>query len=378
MLIVCSGIFSVFRVLSTLLLFLGSPFIPSLMAEEVMAEEPTQVYVQSGDITAYSAVIWARCPQAAQIRIELSQRTKFSHRRVKLQQQQVSRESDFTGQFLVRDLQPSTSYYYRAHCLTDEASIPSQQQTSAVGSFTTAPSSHQSRPLRFIWLADVAGQGWGRNPNLEILDTEGRPVRGGYVFAEIARRLDPDFAILQGDMIYADNAIPPEQIPSEVGGNIWMNSPAKNFIALTLEEFRDNWRYNLEDQKWQAFLLEIPVYATWDDHEVTNNWYPGEILTGEPYNGMVADELADRARQAFFEYNPIAGPRIFRNYQLGQHLEIFLLDERSFRGPNPENTNPEGLEMLGQEQLEWLKTNLKKSSATWKVISTHDPLSLAG
>lgn len=32
--------------------------------------------------------------------------------------------------------------------------------------------------------------------------------------------------------------------------------------------------------------------------------------------------------------------------------------------------------MLGQEQLSWLKSALKNSQATWKIISTHDPLSI--
>ncbi|MGH8570461.1 MAG: alkaline phosphatase D family protein, partial [Gammaproteobacteria bacterium] len=32
--------------------------------------------------------------------------------------------------------------------------------------------------------------------------------------------------------------------------------------------------------------------------------------------------------------------------------------------------------MLGQQQLEWLKRSLKRSGATWKVISSHDPLSI--
>ncbi|WP_176393395.1 alkaline phosphatase D family protein, partial [Pseudomonas sp. SCPG-7] len=47
----------------------------------------------------------------------------------------------------------------------------------------------------------------------------------------------------------------------------------------------------------------------WDDHEVTNNWYPGEDLTGDPtkaaYKVTSVDLLAARAAQAFFDYLPI-------------------------------------------------------------------------
>lgn len=57
-------------------------------------------------------------------------------------------------------------------------------------------------------------------------------------------------------------------------------------------------------------------------------------------------------------------------------MELFLLDERSFRDANPDNYDPDGIEMLGKKQLAWLKKALKKSEATWKIISTHDPLSI--
>jgi alkaline phosphatase D len=32
--------------------------------------------------------------------------------------------------------------------------------------------------------------------------------------------------------------------------------------------------------------------------------------------------------------------------------------------------------MMGRTQLDWLKEGLLKSTATWKVVSTHDPLSI--
>lgn len=102
------------------------------------------------------------------------------------------------------------------------------------------------------------------------------------------------------------------------------NLPAKDFVAISLDEFRENWKYNLGDEKFVRFLAETPIYVQWDDHEVTNNWSPNEILTDSPYNGISANVLAQRARQAFFEYNPIRGEEIFRNYNHGKHLELFL------------------------------------------------------
>lgn len=38
-----------------------------------------------------------------------------------------------------------------------------------------------------------------------------------------------------GDIIYADNPIPPtKEIPPEVGGGVWVNDPTKDFVAITI------------------------------------------------------------------------------------------------------------------------------------------------
>lgn len=42
-------------------------------------------------------------------------------------------------------------------------------------------------------------------------------------------------------------------------------------MAITVDEYRANWKYNLGDEKLQRFLLNTPIYIQWDDHEVTNN-----------------------------------------------------------------------------------------------------------
>jgi alkaline phosphatase D len=127
------------------------------------------------------------------------------------------------------------------------------------------------------------------------------------------------------------------------------------------------------------------MLAQWDDHETTNNWYPGEQLTGDDrYSVKSASLLAARARRAFFDYMPInaqgvVGDRIYRTVPYGPLLELFSLDMRSHRGPNSGNRQSESdLEtaLLGTEQLEWLKRRLIGSRATWKVICSDMPLGL--
>ena len=199
----------------------------------------------------------------------------------------------------------------------------------------------------------------------------------------------PDFFIHSGDNIYADGPILAEQKLSN--GEIWKNmvSDAKAKPAETLAEFRGNYKYNLLDRNVLTFNRKIPIFSQWDDHEVTNNWWPGEPLTRaehqtKKYLEKNALVLAARAARAFREYLPLrsmqaeAG-RVYRQIPYGPLLDIFMLDMRSYRGPNGEGREeaygPPAY-FLGPEQLAWLKRALLNSRATWKVIAADMPISL--
>jgi alkaline phosphatase D len=94
--------------------------------------------------------------------------------------------------------------------------------------------------------------------------------------------------------------------------------------------------------------------------------------------------MAARAGQSFHEMFPIrssvAEPgRIYRSISYGPHLDIFMLDERSYRGPNNDNNQttygPDSY-FIGPEQLAWLKRALLASRATWKVIASDMPIGI--
>ena len=76
-------------------------------------------------------------------------------------------------------------------------------------------------------------------------------------------------------------------------------------MAETLNEYRGNYRYNLLDQNLRRFNAEVPQLVQWDDHEVRNNWYPGQRFQDKRYTIKRSDILASRGRQAFLEYVPI-------------------------------------------------------------------------
>ena len=155
----------------------------------------------------------------------------------------------------------------------------------------------------------------------------------------------PDFFLHSGDTIYADGPIKPEVTLAD--GKVWKNVliPEKTKVAETLDEFRAAHKYNLLDDNLRGFNAEVPIFVQWDDHEVTNNWSASKELPAA-YKERDINLLAARAARAFHEMYPmresIVEPgRIYRSINYGPHLEVFILDERSYRGPNGPNQQTE-------------------------------------
>ena len=156
-------------------------------------------------------------------------------------------------------------------------------------------------------------------------------------------------------------------------------------MAETLDEFRAQWKYNMMDTNLRDFNAKVPTFFQWDDHEVTNNWSSNKDLTADDrYKEKNVGVLTARASRAFHEMTPIrytpAEPgRVYRKIAYGPHLDIFFLDLRSYRAGNDDLqqvTPDEKTTLLGAQQIAWLKRELAKSNATWKVIASDMPISL--
>jgi alkaline phosphatase D len=329
--------------------------------------------VQSGDVSTDSGVVWARADRPSRLLVDWATTDSFkdAHRAAYLD---VLPETDFTANVLIEGLPAAQDIFYRVQ-LEDLAS-PTITGEPVIGRFRTAPADRRS--ITFAWSGDTAGQGWGIDES-----------RGGMRLYSTVLRNRPDFFIHSGDNIYADGPIPAElKLPN---GEVWKNivTEEKSKPAETLAEFRGAYKYNLMDRNVLAFNREIPIFSQWDDHEVTNNWWPGEPLTRaehlrKKYVDKNALQLAARASRAFHEYMPMrqtqseAG-RVYRKISYGPMLDVFMLDMRSYRGPNgeggEESYGPDAY-FLGPAQVAWLKRELLASRATWKVIAADMPISL--
>ncbi|HUQ90978.1 MAG TPA: alkaline phosphatase D family protein, partial [Bryobacteraceae bacterium] len=318
------------------------------------------VAVQVGDVLPGRGVVWMRSAQPGQMTVRWRTTEKAEGNVRTVRGPMLSAATDFTGRVELRGVPAGQRIFYEAQV---EGGAPVE------GSFRTAPES--GGEVRFLWSGDMVGQGWGINPAI-----------GGIRIFETMRRLEPHFFIHSGDTIYADGPIQAEvKLP---GGAIWKNlvTEEKGKAAESLDEFRGAYRYNLLDENVRRFTSEIPQVWQWDDHEVLNNWSPGKDLGSDgKYQEKNVQVLVSRARRAFLEYAPIrlAGSRIHRKITYGPLLDLFVLDMRSYRAANSWNRQPAPspeTAFLGAAQINWLKHDLRRSKATWKVIAADMPIAL--
>jgi alkaline phosphatase D len=328
--------------------------------------------VQTGDLLGDRAILWARADRPARMMVEWATSDSFADATA-LVGPAALEETDFTAKIDLAGLPQGQQIVYRVTMVDlADAKLASEPVT---GSFRTPPAAR--RPIRLVWSGDVAGQGWGINPEW-----------GGMKSFEAMRQVDPDFFIHSGDSIYADNPVAAEQAMPD--GGTWKNvtTEGKAKVAETLQEFRDNYAYNLMDDNVRRFNAQVPIFAQWDDHETTNNWYPSEDLSQDPTKSMYkvtsAALLGARAARAFQEYMPVrwdqtAWPHLYRSFGYGPSLEVFRIDMRSYRGPNTANRQAQAgpdTVFLGADQIRWLKQALLASNATWKVIAADMPIGL--
>jgi alkaline phosphatase D len=320
--------------------------------------------IASGDVSADSAVVWARADRPARMQVECSTVESFKTI-VRVASADALPESDFTSKVLLEGLPSGQDIFYRVR-FDAEAGISGEAQ---LEHFRTAPADKTS--ISLVWSGDTAGQGWGIDP-----------ARGGMRSYKTMLDNHPDFFIHCGDHIYADCPVPAElKLPD---GSLWRNivTEEKSAVAHSLQQFRGNYKYNWLDDNLRAFNAEVPMLAQWDDHEVTNDWSPVGTHDETGYAEDGTSRLVARARRAFHEFMPIrAVPaqegRVYRKVSYGPLLDVFLIDMRSYRDSNWNRREDRGdCFILGATQLAWLKRELAASDATWKVIAADLPIGL--
>jgi len=325
--------------------------------------------MQIGDLAPGRAIVWSRADRPSRMMAEYAYNPQFTDA-VSVRGPYALEESDFTARLDLTGLRSGKDVYVKVWF--EDLSNARVQSEPLTGRFHTIGKQDN---IRFVFGGDVGGQGWGINPQF-----------GGMKIYEAMRRVQPQFFIQSGDSVYSDVPILPS-VAAE-NGLVWNNlvTPEVSKAAETLAEFRGRYKYNLLDENMRRFNAEVPQIWQWDDHEVVNNWSDSKDLSKDQrYTVKDLPLLVARASQAFHEYAPLRPhnteepARIYRKIAYGKLLELFVLDMRSYRGPNSTNLQTQAgsdTAFLGDAQVAWLEDGLKHSGATWKIIVADMPIGL--
>lgn len=329
--------------------------------------------IQAGDVTSGRGRVWSRTDRPARLWVDWSTSDRFTDVRT-VRGPAALEEGGYAAAVDLTGLPPDERIFYRVRF--ESLAHPGTFSEPLVGRFRTppAPGAPPARRVRLAWSGDQVGQGWG-------IDRD----RGGMLTFDAIRRVEPDVFVHSGDIVYADQPLEPEVELED--GTVWRNvvTEAKSHVAQTLDDYRGNFAYNRLDEHQRRFSASVPIVAQWDDHEVRDNWFPGLSLADDDrYTVENASLLAARARRALFESVPIRPhpddpERIYRHLSYGPLMDLFVLDLRSYRGPNTPGRQPEAgpeASLLGEAQLAWLKDALRSSRGTWKVIASDMPVGL--
>lgn len=333
--------------------------------------------VASGDTTQDSTVLWAHSRNTGDLVFEYAADADFKTI-IGTAKTSVT-DPALPVKVELKGLTPGARYYYRA---TDAT------RTTAKGTFRTPAALGTHTGLRF----GVTGD-W-------------RQELAPYPSIKNVPERDLAFMVLHGDTIYADYASP--DVPTRQAKTL-AEYRAKHNEALST-------RYDMN--MWAAARASTSVYATIDDHEVTNDFAGGAPPASNrrfDKTGRFINEtnLYKAGLQAFQDYMPIrqetydktgdprtAGkPKLYRYRAFGSDAAIFVLDARSFRDAEVPgipfdqvtdkaridaflaSTYQPGRTLLGKAQLDNLKADLltaQKAGVTWKFILLPEPIQNLG
>jgi alkaline phosphatase D len=269
--------------------------------------------VAAGDVKPRSAILWAKASQSGRYTLIVLP-AKGSHtRRAFAYVVRAKAANDDTVQRRVRGLEPNTRYRYQF--------LGKRGRHSDRGTFVTAPGRKADATVEFAWSGDT-----------DFSPAPGQTApywNSGRIFRRMRAERN-DFNIHLGDTMYSDSEVPGALQP----------------IALTVGGKWAKYKTNLGNRHLARIRGSAGFYSHWDDHEFINDFSPAEntFSTG---SGAAATEvningrtLYRRGVRAFRDYAPVTFSRsrgIYRSFRWGRNVELFFLDQRSFRDPKADD-----------------------------------------
>jgi alkaline phosphatase D len=258
-------------------------------------------------------------------KVRLKYRATGNQKWIKTDWQAVDPEKDFTHQFQVTELSPITAYELMMEASPDGKKV----SASLEGMLKTAPPADLPAEVNFIV---TTGTSYGD------VDSE-----KGYKFYPSSLKLDPDFFVHTGDILYYDG------------------------MGKTADMARWHWDRMYSFPNNIEFHRKVASYFIKDDHDTwMDDCYPGMETR------FMGEFTYEQGTQIFLEEVPM-GEKTYRTYRWGKDLQIWLMEGRDYRSPNPMPDGPEKT-IWGAAQMDWLKSTVEHSDATFKVLISPTPI----
>lgn len=283
--------------------------------------KPVVTYPEGFDISNIHGAV-----PGAKGKVRLKYKSASEKKWIQTDWENVNPAKDFTRQFKIEGLQPAEEYE-----LMVEASPLKSKKVSATlpGSFTTAPEKNIPTVVNFIVTTGTS---------YPDVDSE-----NGYKFYMSALKLDPDFFVHTGDIVYYDG---------------YGKTPG-------LARWHWDRMYSLPNNI--EFHRQVPSYFIKDDHDTwMNDAYPGMKTR------FMGEFTYEQGTQIFLEEVPMS-EKTYRTVRWGKDLQIWLVEGRDYRSQNPEPDGPDKT-IWGKEQMEWFKKTVQESDATYKVLISPTPV----
>ncbi|MFN8237511.1 MAG: alkaline phosphatase D family protein [Chitinophagales bacterium] len=296
--------------------------------------------VASGDPTPNAVIIWTRVTPEEAGTITGTWRMALDTNFTSIVQSgtfSTDSSRDYTVKIDVTGLSPNTWYYYEFTAL-GKNSLTGRTKTAPVGGVNQ---------LRFAFVS-----------------CSNYP--GGYfnAYDRIKDRNDVDAVLHLGDYIY--------EYATNIGAPRTDQMPSSEIIRLI--DYRQRYSTHRLDPSTRKVHQQYPFITVWDDHETANNSY----MNGAE-NHTTASEgpwsLRKAAgQQAYDEWMPIRLPepgnpnKIWRKISYGNLVDLFMLDTRLYARTEQGVLADSLRKLLGTEQMAWLETELKNSTAKWKIL----------
>ena len=246
--------------------------------------------------------------------------------------QAVDAQRDFTRQIPLSGLQPQARYELRVESRGAGGSPAGQ---CLEGAFRTAPAADQ--PARVLFAVSTCQSHYTRDC------PEGYKIYGQML------KLQPDFFVHTGDIVYYDYPATPQD---------W---------ALNIDLARRLWWRTYSLPSVVAFHRQTSSYFQKDDHDtLQDDCFP--TMT----NSKMGQFTFAQGQAVFREQVPM-GELTYRTRRWGRDLQIWMVEGRDFRSPN---TDPDGPDksIWGPTQKAWFKQTVRASDATLRVLLSPTPL----